>query len=113
VITISRTYRFEAAHYLPNVPPGHKCGHMHGHSYELVVEVSGYEASTGWVMDFADVDAAVSPLIAQLDHSTVNDQIDNPTSENICLWFALHLQSLPLSSITVSETPRSRARWVP
>ena len=25
--------RFEAAHQLPHVPPGHKCGRLHGHGF--------------------------------------------------------------------------------
>ena len=28
---IWRRYVFQSAHRLPNVPPGHKCGRMHGH----------------------------------------------------------------------------------
>src|ERR1700691_1152002 len=28
---IWRRYSFESAHRLPGVPPGHKCGRMHGH----------------------------------------------------------------------------------
>ena len=31
-----RRYRFQAAHRLPNVPPGHKCGRMHGHGFEVI-----------------------------------------------------------------------------
>ena len=30
---IWKEYSFEAAHYLPRVPAGHKCSRMHGHSY--------------------------------------------------------------------------------
>lgn len=28
-----REFTFEAAHRLPAVPDGHKCGRLHGHSY--------------------------------------------------------------------------------
>ncbi|MFW2389327.1 MAG: 6-pyruvoyl trahydropterin synthase family protein, partial [Polyangiales bacterium] len=36
---IWREFRFEAAHLLPNVPEGHKCKRLHGHSYRVRVYV--------------------------------------------------------------------------
>lgn len=113
MITISRIYTFESAHFLPRVPAGHKCGRMHGHSYELTVEVSGTIGPDGWVMDFADIDAAVAPVVARLDHRCLNDFLGNPTSENLAVWIAGELTDLPLASVTVSETRKSRARWSP
>ena len=51
---IFREFTFESAHRLPRVPPGHKCGRLHGHSYRVEVHVAGaIGAQTGWVMDFA------------------------------------------------------------
>jgi len=51
-----REFTFEAAHRLPEVPAGHKCARLHGHSYRVEIRVSGdVGAWTGWVMDFADV----------------------------------------------------------
>ena len=38
---LERTYRFEAAHQLPEVPPGHECARMHGHSYLVEVVIEG------------------------------------------------------------------------
>jgi 6-pyruvoyl-tetrahydropterin synthase len=64
-------------------------------------------------MDFADVDSVVSPLVALLDHRSLNDFIENPTSENLTLWFAAALGALPLAYIEVSETAKSKARWSP
>ena len=44
---------FEAAHRLPNVPAGHKCARLHGHSYRAEIRVEGpVGEDTGWVMDF-------------------------------------------------------------
>ena len=56
----SASSRFEAAHRLPNVPTGHKCARLHGHSYRVEVHVAGDRStpSSGWVMDFADIKAA-------------------------------------------------------
>ncbi|HSD90919.1 MAG TPA: 6-carboxytetrahydropterin synthase QueD, partial [Kofleriaceae bacterium] len=81
---LERTYRFEAAHFLPKVPPGHKCARMHGHSYQIDVIIEGeIGQETGWVMDFADIDEHVTPLVRRLDHHVLNEIEDlaNPTSE--------------------------------
>src|SRR4051812_45475284 len=60
---------FEAAHRLPNVPPSHRCYNLHGHTFKCRIECEGpLDARLGWVVDFADVDTALQPLIRQLDH---------------------------------------------
>src|SRR3546814_3048342 len=62
------------AHRLPNVPVGHKCARVHGHSFRVELQVSGVvDADIGWVMDFADIKAAFEPLYRQLDHYYLND----------------------------------------
>lgn len=86
---IFREFRFEAAHMLPDVPPDHKCRRLHGHSYRLVVFVEGpIQPTTGWVMDFADLRAAIDPLIEQLDHRYLNDipGLEKPTAEVLTEW---------------------------
>jgi 6-pyruvoyltetrahydropterin/6-carboxytetrahydropterin synthase len=113
VLSISRTFAFESAHYLPNVPDGHKCGRLHGHSYEVTVHITGpVGATTGWIMDFGDVAALVDPVVRSLDHRTLNDipGLANPTSENLAVWFWTKLaDGLPgLSTIEVSETRKSK-----
>src|SRR5688572_22568996 len=62
-LEIFREFRFEAAHRLPNVPEGHKCARLHGHSYRVAIHVRGEVGQhSGWVMDFADIEAAFKPL---------------------------------------------------
>jgi 6-pyruvoyltetrahydropterin/6-carboxytetrahydropterin synthase len=57
-MAIFKEFVFEAAHRLPNVPEGHKCARLHGHSFTVQIFVSGEVApSTGWVMDFIGFDA--------------------------------------------------------
>lgn len=110
--TISRTYTFEAAHFLPHVPEGHKCRRLHGHSYRVTVGVRGPVTAAGWVMDFGDVDSVVAPIVKGLDHSLLNERIPNPTSELLARWFADELiGALPIVWVEVSETERSAARW--
>jgi 6-pyruvoyltetrahydropterin/6-carboxytetrahydropterin synthase len=105
---IFREFTFEAAHRLPNVPDGHKCARLHGHSYRVAVHVSGeVEAETGWVMDFGDIKKAVAPVIDQLDHYYLNEipGLDNPTSELLARWIWQRLaDKLPLTAILVRET---------
>lgn len=84
-----REFGFESAHSLPNVPEDHKCRRVHGHSFRGRVTIEGpVGAQTGWVMDFADLAAAISPAIDALDHRYLNeiDGLDNPTSEVIAQW---------------------------
>eukprot|EP01137_Pigoraptor_chileana_P014236 Opistho-2@68618 len=40
VAHVWRRYRFQAAHQLPNVPAGHKCGRMHGHGFEVIIHAN-------------------------------------------------------------------------
>lgn len=105
---IFREFTFEAAHRLPYVPDGHKCGRLHGHSYRVEVRVSGtVDAATGWVMDFAEIKAAFARLHDLLDHRYLNEisGLDNPTSENLARWIWHRLAgSLPLSAVVVRET---------
>jgi 6-pyruvoyltetrahydropterin/6-carboxytetrahydropterin synthase len=111
---ISRTYTFEAAHFLPRVPEGHKCRRLHGHSYRVTVAVRGEPNADGWVMDFAEIDAVASPVAKGLDHTLLNERLPNPTSELLAAWFAEEIgKALPLAWIEVSETERSAARWEP
>ncbi|NJC70857.1 6-carboxytetrahydropterin synthase QueD [Planosporangium thailandense] len=105
---IFREFTFEAAHRLPQVPEGHKCARLHGHSYRVEVYVSGeVDPSAGWVMDFAELKAAWAPLDKQLDHYYLNEVpgLENPTSENLAAWIWDRLAAaLPLSKIVVRET---------
>ncbi len=82
-------FTFEAAHRLPNVPPGHKCARLHGHSFRVRVTVTGpVDPKLGWVIDFADVKRAFAPLDAKLDHRYLNEVegLENPTSEVLAQW---------------------------
>jgi len=106
---IYKEFTFEAAHLLPHVPAGHKCGRLHGHSFRVEVHVRGpLDPLLGWVVDFADIKTAVKPVLARLDHYYLNDipGLENPTSEILARWLWQELQPrLPLlSRIVVMET---------
>ncbi len=114
IADIVRTYRVDAAHRLPRLPPDHKCSRMHGHGYLVEVRVRGRVGEdTGWVMDFADVDRAAEPVVRALDHRCLNDVegLPNPTAELLAKWIWDRLApSLPgLREVSVAETPHARA----
>jgi 6-pyruvoyl tetrahydropterin synthase/QueD family protein len=100
VVSLWKEFRFEAAHLLPHVPPGHKCGRLHGHSFCVEVHVEGsVDPQTGMLVDYADIKGAFAALDEQLDHRYLNELpgLENPTSENIVCWIWQRLKpSLPL-----------------
>lgn len=106
---IYKEFNFEAAHRLPNVPEGHKCRRLHGHSFKATIYVRGDVGNdTGWVMDFGNLNDAFQPLYEQLDHHYLNDiaGLENPTSEVLARWIWRWLRpGLPnLSKVVVNET---------
>src|SRR5204862_6302959 len=85
-VELVKDFRFEAAHFLPNVPEGHKCRRMHGHSFRGEIAVRGHvDPATGWLIDFADLKRMVDPIVTRLDHYVLNEVegLENPTSERV------------------------------
>jgi 6-pyruvoyltetrahydropterin/6-carboxytetrahydropterin synthase len=106
---IWKEFGFEAAHVLPNVPDGHKCKRLHGHSYRVRICVDGdLDPVLGWVVDFAEIADAFEPILKDLDHYYLNeiDGLENPTSEVLARWIWARLSpALPiLSRVEISET---------
>jgi 6-pyruvoyltetrahydropterin/6-carboxytetrahydropterin synthase len=105
-----RRYRFESAHWLPAVGSEHRCSQLHGHTYAVEITVRGpLDPAAGWVVDYARIDAATHPLLADLDHRCLNeiDGLENPTSEHVARWLWERLApALPgLHAITIEENP--------
>lgn len=112
---IFKEFTIEAAHRLPLVPEGHKCGRLHGHSFRVRLWVSGPMTEAGWVMDFADLKAAFKPTYDRLDHNYLNEipGLENPTSEVLARWIWDDMKpKLPLlSKVTVFETCTSGCEY--
>lgn len=95
-----RRFQFAAAHRLPNVPPNHPCGRMHGHSFAVILRSANADAE--------QLASVWMPLQEQLQYSCLNELpgLENPTSECLATWLWLRLKAqLPhLSRVTVYET---------
>ncbi|MFQ5463719.1 MAG: 6-carboxytetrahydropterin synthase QueD [Phycisphaerae bacterium] len=113
---MAKSFTFEAAHRLPHVPEGHKCGRLHGHSFRVEVVCEGaIDPESGWLLDFAEIKKAFGPLYERLDHRYLNEieGLENPTAENIACWIWGHLEpSLPsLRRVVVAETCTARCEF--
>ncbi|GBG39590.1 6-pyruvoyl trahydropterin synthase family protein [Mycobacterium montefiorense] len=107
-IEVFKKFTFEAADYLPHVAEGHKGANLHCHTFTLIVGVKGVpDPHSGFVVDFAAIDAAVRPLINQLDRNLMNHLIENPTCENLAAWLWSRLRISGLSSLEIWDRPTS------
>lgn len=108
-VRLSKSFSFEAAHFLPTFPQGHKCRRLHGHSFHFDVIVEGeVDESKGFLVDYGDLKAAAEPVVKELDHYLLNEipGLENPTAEVISRYLYRRLKpALPLLfAIVVHET---------
>jgi 6-pyruvoyltetrahydropterin/6-carboxytetrahydropterin synthase len=112
---IWRRYTLESAHRLPNVPPGHKCGRMHGHGFHIILHAHQDLGTSDMGIDYDALDALWAPIHGELDRACLNDisGLENPTSEMISAWLWRRLKpQLPqLSWVTVYETAQCGANY--
>lgn len=112
-----KAFDFEAAHWLPCFPEGHKCRRMHGHSFRVEVVVEGeIPEGRGYLIDYGEIKRAIGPIKDRLDHYCLNEieGLENPTSEMIAKWIWDRLQpALPgLFEVVVHETCTSRCHYL-
>lgn len=129
---ISKTFFFDAAHRLP-FHKG-KCFNLHGHRYEITVEVEGDSDENGILMDYGDIKKGIGAWIDNnLDHATLVSSDDGAlfayvknqgfrhyvfhsttTAENmarqLCFIFAEMLpDKIKIKRVILKETPTSEA----
>ncbi|MDA1008424.1 MAG: 6-carboxytetrahydropterin synthase QueD [Planctomycetota bacterium] len=115
-VRLTKRFRFEAAHWLPTFPEGHRCRRLHGHSFQVDVIVAGeVPQEQGYLIDYGVIRAATRPIEEALDHRLLNEipGLENPTAEVIAKWiFDRLLPSLPLlEEICVEETCTSACSY--
>ena len=120
MLTVCKRFTFEASHFLPNYPGN--CANLHGHSYQLFVEVEGRREGmpepsySGMVIDFGELKKTVEDVvISQVDHAHLNDCISVvSTAENLVAWIRDRLlpwYGMGLVRICLYETEDSYAEW--
>ena len=82
---LRKEFTFDAAHNLIHYHG--KCEALHGHTYRLAVVLSGMPDGEGMILDFSELSQIVKDrVVSRLDHSYINDILEQPTAENIALW---------------------------
>lgn len=105
---------FDAAHKLPENPIYGKCSQLHGHRYELTIEVEGVVSQYGWICNFSELKKILQKqVVDKYDHSNLNDYFSVPTVENVALAIFSDIQevllhtSYGLRRISLYETGNS------
>lgn len=106
MISITKEFRFDAAHFLPTAQKGHPNSRMHGHSFVAAVTLEGApDPVKGWIRSFGEIDQAVAELRDRLDHHLLNEipGLELPTLERMTQFIYGELsKALPeLVSVTV------------
>lgn len=124
MITVTKIFKFEACHHLPNYEGA--CHNLHGHSYKLEITVGSKmlehglsNPKQGMVIDFKDLKKIVNEVaVDKYDHSNLNEFFPNPTAEIMVRQIALDVKAkLPKDKQLVScklwETDTSYAEFNP
>ena len=114
-LTLVCEEEIQSAHCLTKVPDGHKCANSHGHRWKIKLEIESTPMSlpaNGMIVDFGEI----KKVIRELDHKNLNDFVDNPTCENLCLYLVEKIQPLlskgiVLKIVEIEESPGNRVRW--
>ena len=115
IVSVTKSFGFEAAHYLPNYDGA--CNRLHGHSYKLQVTVEGaVDEASGMIIDFNLLKAVVKEkVVDKYDHQYLNEFFCNPTAENMVqhifreLDYHFNKMGLTLNSVKLWETESSFA----
>jgi len=113
---------FDAAHYLPNYHG--KCEKLHGHRFKVVARLEAARLDeTGLTYDFAQLKQHLREILAQFDHTCLNDvpPLDKigPSSENIAATIYDALQrrlsspAVKLVNVEVWESPTTGVSYSP
>lgn len=113
--TVTKQFRFEAAHSLPHHDG--KCKNLHGHSYMLEVTVAGKKHASGpkegMIADFADISKTIKEhIVSKWDHKFLNDIFPFVTTvENLAeeCFRILENTGMEIERIRLWETPTSFA----
>jgi len=120
-VLVSKEFTFDAAHHLHEYEG--KCKNLHGHTYKVVLGISGLPNEIGIVIDFSDIKRIWKEQIEiYLDHRYLNETLPpmNTTAENMVVWMFEQLeqqlqaeeyrqQQARVEFVRLYETPTSYA----
>lgn len=108
-----RHFEFEASHKLPDEEIYGVCNNLHGHRYELDIEITGEIGKEGWICNFSEIKKIVQTCVLdKFDHAYLNNFFDIPTAENIVVYIdevlskELDSKSYQVSRIRLHETSK-------
>lgn len=104
---VTKEFTFSGAHNLLGYHG--KCEKLHGHTWTVHVTVEAPVGENGLAFDFVELKRiAQEKAISILDHSYINDVVENPSAEHIAIWIWKQLENhVPLHEIKVYETATS------
>lgn len=114
---------FDAAHWLPQMPPDHPCSRLHGHTWRVEIAIRAqFLDGQGFVVDFHNVKDTVVGVVGKLDHRCINDVIPSsiwPTCEMLAQWLYEQMHKAFdtqdgnrwLQSVTVWESEHSSVTY--
>ena len=118
-MVLGKHFEFEASHQLPSDECYGKCRNLHGHRYELEVQIRGPMDPHGWICNFSELKEIVrEKIVSRLDHSHLNELFEIPTVEHVALWIfktldhAFREKPYTLEKVKVYETSTSYAEIV-
>lgn len=98
-------FTFEAAQSLPQLPAGHHCHNLHGHSYRMEVGAANLDA----------LEPALREIYDALDHTNLDETpgLEGSTCEHICRWVWQWLanEGHAPTIVVVQETEASRCAY--
>nr|WP_086937565.1 6-carboxytetrahydropterin synthase QueD [Thaumasiovibrio occultus] len=115
---IRKSFQFSASHQLLGLPDDHPCTRLHGHNYEVIVELASDTLNqTGFVRDYRELGEFKRYIDDHIDHRHLNDVLcgDNTTAERLAKHFFEWCQSRwpEVCAVAVSETPKTWAEYRP
>jgi 6-pyruvoyltetrahydropterin/6-carboxytetrahydropterin synthase len=115
---VSKTFTFPASHQLSGLWEGHPCGRLHGHTYQVWLDLAAERLDgSGFAFDFHKLDPFQRYIELRFDHRHLNEMLaGNPTAERIAehLYAAAErMFDQPVHAVTVWQDATCSARYQP
>jgi len=92
-LLLTRQFSFTALHYLKNIEDKKETElHEHNFTVNITLESKNTDLTDGMILESRNFDIDILPVIKQLKGKTLNEFIEQPTLENLTLWFWKRIQ---------------------